>query len=116
MADEAFEAFWKMKGGPDTIALYSIFSGVTVSAEEMRRVLGLTMEQFRALATAAAGFGLVEFNEDRVLFVSFQKGSAQGARLDWCLEDRKDEVRKLVLAMKAKLMLRFLGSAPKTGS
>ena len=113
MADEAFEAFWKMKGGQDTVALHTIFSGISVPAEEMRRVLGLTLEQFRALMAAAGSFGLVDANDDNILFVSFQKDSAQGARLDWCLEDRKDETKKAVLAMKGKLMLRFLGSPPK---
>jgi hypothetical protein len=102
-----------MKGGSDTVALHSIFAGVSVPAEEMRRVLGLTMEQFRSLLTVAGSFGLVEASEENVLFVSFQKDSAQGARLEWCLEDRKDEARRNVLAMKGKLMLRFLGSPPK---
>ena len=102
-----------MKGGPETVALHSIFAGISVPAEEMRKVLGLTMEQFRSLLTAAAGFGLVESDADGVLFVAFQKDSSQGARLDWCLEGRQDEVRKSVLAMKGTLMLRFLGSPPK---
>lgn len=113
MADEAFEAFWRMKGGIDTVALHTIFAGVSVPAEEMRRVLGLTMEQFRSLMTVAGSFGLVEAGDDRILFVSFQKDSAQGARLEWCLEDRKNEANKAVLAMKGKLMLRFLGSPPQ---
>jgi len=113
VADEAFEAFWRMKGGPDTVALHSIFAGISVPAEEMRRVLELTLEQFRSLMAAAGSFGLVEANDVSVLFVSFQKDSAQGARLEWCLDDRKEEARKVVLAMKGKLILRFLGSPPK---
>lgn len=113
MADESFEAFWKMKGGPDTVALHAIFAGISVPAEEMRKVLGLTLEQYRALIAAAGTFGLVEANDENVLFNIFQKDSSQGARLDWCLEDRKDAVHKAVLEMKGKLMLRFLGTPPK---
>lgn len=116
MADEAFEAFWRRKGGPDTIALHSIFGGVSVPAEEMRRVLELPLEQFRALMAAASSFGMVEANDETVLFVSFPKGSAQSSRLEWCLDDRKEEVRRAILAMKGRLMLRFLGAPPKVQS
>jgi len=96
VADEAFEAFWRMKGGPEIVAMHSIFGGVAVPSEAIRQVLGLTLEQFRTIAVMSGSFGLVDSTDEYLLFTVFQKDSAQGSRLEWCLEDKNDEFQNVV--------------------
>ena len=116
MADEAFEAFWKLKGGPELVGLQSLFGGASLSGEEVRQMLGLTLEQFRIAVLAAQQLGLAEQADDRIRFAAFPRDSAQGARLEWCLEARQEEMKTILGRLKSLLLIRFLGAPPHPGA
>ena len=110
MADEAFEDLWGRKGGPELVALQSVFEGQALVSEEVRQVVGLTMEQLRESLVAAQRVGLVAVADDRIVFVSIPPASGQRARLDWCLEAHQKEFVSLKSSLQTKFMIRFLSS------
>jgi len=110
VADEAFEELWSRKGGPDLVALQSVFEGQALVSEEVRQVVGLTMEQLREALVAAQRVGLVSVSEERIVFVPIPPASGQRARLDWCLEAHQKEFVALKGALQTKFMVRFLSS------
>ncbi len=112
MPDEAFEALWRMKGGPEMIGLHGLFGGSTVPADDLQQVLELTLEQFRTVMGAAEQVGLVLPRERQVAFVAFPKDSAQSARLSWCLEGREEQVKETTRRIRTSLLLRFLEAPP----
>jgi len=116
MADELFEALWGLRGGPEFVALHAIFGGSAVPSEEIRQVLGLTLEQFRSAVEASGKLGMVIDEGDRLRFQEFPSDSAQRARLDDCLESRQEEFRNTVRTMKSRTLLRFLGTPPQNQS
>lgn len=112
MPDEAFEGLWKRKGGPELVAMHAIFEGTTLKSDEVRGILGLTMEQLRGACEAAGLMGLVEHGDERITFPAFPADSAQRGRLDWCLEEHGEEFGRLVDRIRTRLLVRFLESSP----
>ena len=112
MPDEAFEELWRQKGGPELVAFHAIFGGAALPTDEIRSMLGLTLEQFRSACGAAERLGIVESGEERVSFLAFPSDSSQRGRLDWCLEEHKADFDKLVERIRSRLLLRYLGSPP----
>lgn len=110
MADEAFEDLWARKGGPELVALQSVFEGQALGGEEVRQVVGLTMEQLREAVVAAQRVGLLSLGEDRLAFSQIPPASGQRARLDWCLEAHQKEFAALKGSLQTKFMVRFLSS------
>jgi hypothetical protein len=113
MADEAFEALWRLRGGPEIVAFHSLFGGRFVPMEQVRQVLGLTLEQLREVLTAASKLGLLEADEGHIAFMAFAPKSAQRGRLDWCLEGHRAELDTLLDRLRGVLLLRFLSSPPE---
>ena len=112
MPDEAFEDLWRRKGGPELVALHAVFGGAVLPADEVRSILAVTLEQFRGACEAAERVGLVESGEESVSFLASPADSAQRGRLDWCLEEHKEQHEKLVAQLWSRLLLRYLGSPP----
>lgn len=112
MADEAFEALWGMKAGPELIALHGMFGGATLPAEDVRSVLELNAEEVRLVVHAAERVGLVERAGERLSFLAFAPGSAQQGRLDWCLETHQAEHEESTRRLKTTMLVRYLSAAP----
>jgi hypothetical protein len=112
MADEPFDALWKTKGGPEIVALHSLFGGSILPAASVREITGLTMEELRIICGAAQEFGLVDVTGEEVSFVDFSQEAGMKARLDGFLSSRADELRKAAAVINSRLLLRFLSSAP----
>jgi len=113
MADEAFEALWRLRGGPEIVVFHSLFAGRFVPVEPVRQVLGLTLEQLRAVLASAAKLGLLEADEGHIAFMAFAPKSAQRGRLDWCLEGHRNELEPLQARLRGVLLVRFLSSPPE---
>jgi hypothetical protein len=113
VADEAFEALWRLRGGPEITAFHALFAGRFVPIEPIRQVLGLTLEQLREVLTSAAKLGLLEADEGHVAFMAFAPKSAQRGRLDWCLEGHREELELLMARLRSVLLVRFLSSPPE---
>jgi hypothetical protein len=112
MPDEAFEVYWRMPGGQEIIALHTIFSGMTVSQEQVLKLLGITPEQLRAVLNAAKQLGIVEMESSTVTFYALAPDSSQRGRLDWCLESHAAELPPLIARLRSALLLRFLSTPP----
>jgi hypothetical protein len=110
--DEAFEELWKVKGGPDMVAMHQLFGGATLPAEEVRAALALSPEQFRTAGQAARRVGLVEGGDERISFILFAPDSAQHGRLEWCLESHQAELPPIVTRLRSLLLLRYLATPP----
>jgi hypothetical protein len=110
--DEAFEDLWRQKGGPELVALHSLFVGAALPADRVRSTLGLNLEQLRSVCASAERVGIVESGEERVGFLGFPADSSQRARLDWCLEEHKAAFEKIVEQLRSRLLLRYLESPP----
>ncbi len=114
MPDEAFEAYWRMRGGPEIVALNAIFEGLTLPLEQVQHLLSFTQEQLRAVLSAARQLGLVEFDTQSVTFYLLAPDSSQRARLDWDLETHKAELAALVAKIRSQLLIRFLSTPPQS--
>lgn len=112
MPDEAFEAFWTMPGGQGLIALHELFSGMTVSLDQVQKVLELTQEQTRLAIGAARQLGILETDNKGITFYLLAADSSQRGRLDWCLEPHAAELPPLLAKYKTLLLMRFLGTPP----
>lgn len=112
MADEAFEALWSTKAGPDFVVLQSLLGGSTVPSDEIRSLLGLSQEDMRAAVAAAERVGLVEHPGDRIVFLAFAPGSAQQGRLEWCLEAHQADFEALTNRLRTRMLIRYLASPP----
>ncbi len=112
MPDEAFEELWRERGGPQLVALHSIFGGSLVPGDVVRELVGLTLEQLRVVCEAAHLVGLIESGPDGILFVMIPPDSGQRARLDWCMEPHVAEFPAVEATLRSKLLLRFLSAPP----
>jgi len=112
MPDEMFESLWRMKGGPEIVALHALFAGSTVLAAQVRDFLRLNPEGTRRALEASRGVGLIDVSDEGITFIAYPADSGQRARLDWCLEPHQAEFDSLVDRIRSQLLLRFLGSAP----
>ncbi len=112
MPDEAFEALWNLPGGKELIGMHDLFAGSAVPFDGLRDMLRLTREQMRAAVVSSTALGLLEADEDQVIFLMFPRDSGQRARLDWCLETHTEEMGPLLERLKSQLLLRFLGLKP----
>ncbi len=112
MPDEAFEVLWKVPGGKDLVGMHALLGGGAVPADLLRELLKLTREQFRMACSAAASLGLLEEEDERIVFLLFSKDSGQQARLEWCLEPHQDEFPSVLGRLKSELLLRFLQAKP----
>jgi hypothetical protein len=110
--DESFEAFWAAPGGAALVAMHRLFAGATLPAHEVRAVLGVSPDQFRALREAAESMGFVVGDEERVTFAVLDPQSAQRVRLDWCLEPHAEELEAVVRRLRSALLVRYLGAPP----
>src|SRR2546428_182852 len=112
MPDESFEAYWAMRGGPEIVALNTIFAGLTLPWEQIQQLLSFTQEQLRLVLSAARQLGLVEFDTQNVTFYLLAPDSSQRSRLDWCLETHQEHLTALVARIRSQLLLRFLSTPP----
>jgi len=112
MPDEAFEELWRQKGGPEIVALHSIFGGANLPVPVIREITGLTLEQLRVVCEAARRVGLVDPTEEGISFLVIPPDSGQRARLDWCMEPHVDELPSVEARLRSKLLLRFLAAPP----
>lgn len=112
MPDEAFEELWRLNGGPGLVGLHALFGGSVLPVDEVRSVLGLTIEQYRAVLQAAQRVGLAEGDEERLTLIAFAPDSAQHGRLEWCLESHLQDFQPVVLRLKSRLLNRYLSSPP----
>ena len=112
MPDEAFEAFWNLPGGKELVGLHELFAGAAVPFDELRDMLRLTSEQMRAAVVTASSLGLLEDDEEQIIFLMFPRDSGQRARLDWCLEIHTEEMGPLLDRLRSQLLLRFLSLKP----
>ena len=110
MADEAFEALWAMKAGPELVALHGLFGGAMVSMEEIRGLLDLSPEELRAAVLAAQRMGFIEPQGDKLLFPAFAPGSAQQGRLEWCLESHQEDLEALIRRLRTRTLVRYLAA------
>ena len=113
MPDESFEELWQQAGGPELVVLHSLFGGSVLPMVAVREVLGLTLEQLRTSCEAARRVGLIETTDEEITFMKFPADSGQGARLEWCLEPHLTALPAVEAKIKSRLLLRFLGSAPR---
>ena len=112
MPDEAFETLWAMRGGPELVALHRLFGGSPLPSEDVRMILGLSVEQYRMVSSAAARVGLAEPSEGSLILIAFAADSAQAGRLEWCLESHQGEFPGVLARLRSELLVRFLGSPP----
>ncbi len=115
MADEAFDALWRTRAGPELVALHGLFGGATISVDQLRTLLALSSDEVRDALICAQRVGIIEAPGERVQFLAFAPGSSQQGRLEWCLESHQAELETVTRRLRTQMLVRYL-SAPQVSS